>query len=137
MLTRNPLVHRVYDLFTQLWFYLWSNTTDQCKRMCVLASLYARLSYCSEDDLKQLQELNRDFKLSRDHNALRFPILIAPWIWRNVLPVEKIDVKQYDSYAARLVKKMPCWLWYADAETRSRDIQRLLTYCVYRHGSVA
>lgn len=133
MLTRNPLVQRVYDLFTQLWFYLWSNMTDQCKRMCVLASLYAKLSYCNEDDIKGLKDLNYSFELSRDPYALRFPILIAPWIWRNVLPVERIDEKQYASYAARLVKKTPCWLWYADAETRRRDIQRLLAYCVNNH----
>jgi len=137
MATKHFMVQRVRTTLSHVWFYFWSLMTDQCKRMCVLASLYARLTYCTEDDLEALKALNTDFKLSRDVHALRFLILIAPWIWRNVLPLERINSAQQESYIARLVRKTPCWLLYGTPEARQNDIRRLFMYCVYSKAAAA
>jgi len=124
LVSKNPLMF--------LWFMLWYRTPDQSKRMCVLASLYARLMECQPDDRECLERVNQEMGLSRDTNALKFPAAISRWIWKNILPIKRIDLEHEEHYVARLVKKTPCWLWYADAETRYQDIQRLVELCTGR-----
>lgn len=121
-ITRNP--------FMFLWFLLWYRTPDQSKRMCVLASLYAKLMECDPSDRECLEFINRQMGLSRDTNALKFPAAISRWIWRNILPIRRIRLDtNKEHYIARLVKKTPCWLWYADTETRHEDIRQLVELC--------
>lgn len=104
--------------------------------MCVLASLYATLTECS-DDTKRLDRLNQELKLSRDTNALKFPAVIGQWLWKNILPIHRVDLQHEDRYISRLVKKTPCWLCYADTETRHADIRRLIDFCMGSRISMA
>jgi len=116
--------------FMFLWFLLWYRTPDQSKRLCVLASLYARLMECDYHDEECLDRVNRQLQLSRDTCALKFPAAISRWIWRNILPLRKIRLGENEEhYIARLVKKTPCWLWYADQQTRHEDIRQLVELC--------
>lgn len=105
--------------------------------MFVLASLYARLMRVDEDNLEELKELNENLDLSKDPKALRAPTLFSQWVWGNTLPIERIDLDHADRYIMRLVKKTPCWLWYADQDTRKKDLQNLIIYCVYRKSMSA
>jgi hypothetical protein len=132
MSPKPSMIRGLYNIFLHLWFYFWSNASDRCKRMFVLSSLYARLMQCSEDDLDELKALNENLDLTRDTRALRTPALFSTWVWGRTLPLDRVDMERVDSYVTRLVKKTPCWLWYADQETRRRDIQDLILYCVYR-----
>lgn len=125
-----------HNPFMFLWFLLWYRTPDQSKRMCVLASLYAQLMECAPTDRECLEFVNHQMGLSRDTNALKFPVAISRWIWRNTLPLRQIQLNNEDRYIARLVKKTPCWLWYADAETRHADIRRLIEICGRRRASM-
>ena len=132
MSSKPSLIRGVYNVILHVWFYLWSNASDRCKRMIVLSSLYARLMRCDEDDLEELKELNENLDLSRDTKVLRTPTLFSTWVWGNTLPLERVNLDRVDSYIMRLVKKTPCWLWYADQETRRRDIKKLIIYCIQR-----
>jgi len=132
MSSKPSLVRGFYNIFVHLWFYIWSNASDRCKRMFVLSSLYARLMRCDEDSLEELKELNKNLDLSRDTKVLRTPTLFSSWVWGNLLPLDSINLEHIDRYAMRLVKKTPCWLWYADPETRRKDIQELIAYCLQR-----
>lgn len=126
-------IHNYYlpsnNPFMFLWFVLWYRLPNRCKRMCVLASLYARLIECRPEDQESLEQVNHAMGLSRDTDALKFPAAISHWVWKNILPIRQIDLNNEEHYVARLVKKTPCWLWYADADTRHRDIQQLIALC--------
>lgn len=112
-----------------LWFIIWYRIPDQSKRLCVLASLYAQLTESTEDDVDRLAFINEELGLSRDTRSLRFPALIAPYIWRNAKCLKNINLDNPERYVQRLLRRTPCWLWYADKETRQHDIQRLLQLC--------
>lgn len=111
------------------WFLLWQHIGDQQKRMCVLSSLYARLTECECDDVKDLCAFNETMGLTRDSHAMRFPALVAPLLWKTVKPVEQTDLTDVDHYIKRLLRKTPCWLVYGDLETRWEDIRRVLDFC--------
>lgn len=125
----HPLLQSLLSPLHLTWLLLWDKVPAQGKRMCVLASLYCRLAMCDEDDMDRLRQLNNSLKLARDPAALRFPSMIAPYLWKRVLPLEKIDPAHTDRYLLRLLKHTPCWLWYADQQTRLEDLKRLMTYC--------
>ena len=111
------------------WFMIWYRVPDKSKRLFVLASLYARLLRVQPNDKDKIEELNQLLKLSRDTNALLFPVAISQWVWHTLLPIEKIDLTNKDHYVSRLARRTPCWLWYADTETRHQDIQRVIDVC--------
>jgi hypothetical protein len=120
---------------SKLWLFLWELTTNRFKRMCLLASLHAQLVRCNEKDHDQLEDVNNELDLDRNPRALMFPTLFAPVIWRSVLPIDKIDMDRSDVYIARLIKKTPCWLLYADLQTVHNDIHSLLLYCRERRNA--
>lgn len=117
-----------------LWLFLWNRTQDRFKRMCLLASLHAQLTKCHVDDVAELKNINEEMDLMRDVRALRCPTLFAPMIWKTVLPIERIDLSRSDAYVERILKKSPCWLLYADHETRREDVRQLLAYCQYQRS---
>ncbi len=119
----------VHNPLVWIWFSIWARVPDQSKRMFVLASLYVRLMNCNEDDTERLDDVNRTLGLSRDTRVLRTPAIFAPVIWKQVLPIDKIDPDQGERYISRLIKRTPCWLWYADLETRTEDLRQLMHFC--------
>lgn len=130
MLPINSFVRALTLPLLNLWIFFWLRVPDRCKRLLVLTSLYVRLKDCTEDDLRELNVVNRELALSRDPHALRFPALLAPWLWKHVLPLWKIDQEHHDQYITKLLRKTPCWLWYADPDTRRDDLQRLVQVCM-------
>lgn len=123
---RNPLA--------LVWFLLWRRTPEWARRMCVLCSLYIRLTDENPHDpitFERVKEFNRQFDLVSEHNlnALRFPMLASRWIWHNLLPLRALDPSNEERLISRLVKRTPCWLWYSTLETRRQDLQSLLSYC--------
>lgn len=123
------LYHGLFSPFYITWLLLWERFPNRSKRLLVLGSLYGRLTRCSEDDLPQLHAVNLRLNLTQDVHALRFPTLISPWLWRSVHPVERLDQDLTEGYVERLLKRTPCWLYYADNETRRNDLRRLLQLC--------
>lgn len=121
--THNPLI--------ALWFILWYRAPDRGKRLFVLMSLYVRLSGVSERDLPQLRAVNHVMGLTCNERALMFPALIGNWVWRKLLPMSQTKFHgeaNREYYITRLVKRTPCWLWYADSEVRRNDIRELLAW---------
>lgn len=123
---RNPLA--------LVWFLLWRRTPDWTRRMCVLCSLYIRLADENPNDpltFERVKAFNQHFGLVSENNlnALRFPMLASRWIWRNLLPLRAMDLSNEEHLITRLIKRTPCWLWYANLETRRNDINALITYC--------
>jgi len=115
--------------FIRIWNRFWRLVPEHSKRLCVLASLYVQLTQCSDDDVQQLDKVNTTMGLSRDTRSLRLPAVLARLIWRDTLTIDKVDLRNEEHYINRLVRRTPCWLWYADAETRRHDIRKLLSIC--------
>lgn len=134
-MTLSSLKQSLLKPLVSLWVFVWNKMPDRCKRLCFLTSLYARLIGCSEDDTAKLDEMNRSLGLTRDVNALRFPALVAPLIWRSVTVNPKIDIERSERYIGTLLKKAPCWLWYADEATIRNDLRQLFEIC--RNSSIA
>lgn len=125
---RNPLV--------LLWFMLWLKLPEWTRRMCLLCSLYGRLSGCQVDDVERLRAFNRHFNLISEgnFNALRFPLTLSGAIWRNLTPVGRLNERNTERYIARLIKRTPCWLYYAEHETQRQDIAGVVAYCQREHA---
>jgi|TARA_B100002019_G_scaffold293512_1_gene321785 hypothetical protein len=125
---RNPLI--------LLWMLLWYRVPDKGKRIFVITSLYVRLLGLEEPTDRQLEEINKAFSLTKKTKALRFPALAACWVWRKLLPISKTAFhsdENVDHYINRLMKRTPCWLWYADYEQRRKDIKELIENIQARH----
>lgn len=116
--------------FMVIWFMLWYRAPNKGKRLFVLASLYARLSGMDDTvDSKDLSRVNSEFKLTANQRALKFPALASRWVWKRIFPLDKVmfhSLENEEHYINRLVKKTPCWLWYADCDERRDDIRRLV-----------
>lgn len=130
----NELKEGLKTPFNVLWTSLWSVMPDRSKRMCLLTSLYVCMTGYTEDDTDKLDEMNRELTLSRDTNALRFPALVSPLIWRSTFlkkpPVT--DSERSELFITRLIKKTPCWLKYGDEQTMRDDMRKLLM--AYQHS---
>lgn len=113
---------------TMLWFLLWHRAPDSSKRMFVLASLYGQLMHTDGFDKALVKAVNRRMRLSCKSQALQFPMAVSTRLWGNVLPIQNTCLEDIDHYVARLVKRTPCWLWYADAKTRHDDIRELVEW---------
>jgi hypothetical protein len=111
-----------------LWILFWEKIPDRSKRMFVLASLYGQLTRSDGCDTRMVDAVNRRMDLSCSGRALQFPIATSAWIWDNILPLTKTNLDNKEHYIARLVKRTPCWLLYADAETRHNDISNLVEW---------
>ncbi len=120
---------KLKELFRLIWTSLWSKTPERCRRMCLLVSLYARLTHSDEDNIESLDKLNQEFKLSRDTNALRFPAMFAPMVWGRIVHISKIDDNRLDQYVTRILKSIPCWIEYGNKEEMQQDIRKLLNLC--------
>lgn len=121
--THNPLI--------ALWFLIWYRAPDRGKRLFVLISLYVRLSGVSERDLPQLRRFNQDMGLTKNETALLFPATMAHWMWKKLLPMKQTQFysdENREYYIERLVRRTPCWLWYADTNARRNDIRALLQW---------
>lgn len=122
---------RVANPFVMLWIMIWYRLPEKGKRLFVLVSLYSRLSGKCTFDQRELREINSRFSLTKNPRALNFPALAAGKVWTSILPLEQVTFhndRNREHYVNRLVKKTPCWLWYADSETRRRDINALITW---------
>lgn len=130
------LVTSLSGSFQGMWFKLWDLIPDRCKRMCVLVSVYARLEDFKDDDMQELSLINERFKLTRDVNALRFPVVLAPWLWKDTLDASKIDPQAKELYIEKLVSLTPCWLKYGDDANQKlkEDLGKLLDICMAKHG---
>lgn len=112
-----------------VWSKLWDFMPVRCKRMCVLVSLYARMENFDEDDIQHLKQINERLHLTRDVNALRFPTLLAPWLWGNVITADKVDPDRTEQYIDRLARRTPCWLQYTDTTSFKEDLRQILELC--------
>lgn len=124
-----PLQLRFRAFIDRIWLALWERVPDRSKRMCVLASLYARIMGITEDDTEQLANLGRGLELSRDPKALRLPALMAPYLWRGVRRGQPVETERQDVVVSRLLRKTPCWLRYADDTTMRDDLHTLFNFC--------
>lgn len=129
MRLNNSLTLKLKAPFRSLWFVMWNHATDRFKRMCLLTSLHAQLVTCDEKDHHRLEAVNLRLDLDRNTSALKFPTLIGPLLWKQVLPIEKIDMERSEVFITRVIKRSPCWLLYADDRTIREDIRNLLNYC--------
>lgn len=125
----NSLTLKLKAPFRSLWFVLWNHATDRFKRMCLLTSLHAKLVSCDENDLQRLEAVNTQLNLDRDTRALKFPTLLGPVLWKQVLHIEKIDIARSEVLISRIIKRSPCWLLYADDQVIRQDIRALLAHC--------
>lgn len=116
-------------IYTSLWISFWKRMPDRCKRMCFLTTIYASTVGCTEDDTAQLQQISHGMGLSRDPNALRFPALMTPVIWRRYRPDVRVSEVNRERYIRKLLKLTPCWLMYADVDTMRSDLRQLMDYC--------
>lgn len=99
------------------------------KRTLFMASLYFRMIRDYNPDDTLLTEFNRLFHLVYDPQALTFPAMVCPLLWKEGLMVnvhrlcEKGDYRQ----AVEMVYgKTPTWLRYMDRETMVRDAADVL-----------
>lgn len=111
-----------------IWHGLWERSDVGFRRMCVIASLHAQLVRCSSDDVKSINRLNEHMQLVADSNAMKLPTLFGNVIWKNIPPVEKVNL-QSDRIVRRIIRSMPCWLNYGTQEKLESDIRCLLGYC--------
>ena len=109
--------------------FFCQHLSAKSKRLCYISSLYASLTGCKENEVTRLTEVNQALHLSRDVNALRFPTLIAPMIWR--VKTERITMLtgKPEQQVGRLLRLTPCWLRYADEDTMRKDLKDLLNIC--------
>lgn len=112
----------------KLWHGLWARSDVGFRRMCVMASLHAQLVKCSSNDVQCIKRLNERMQLVADSNALKLPTLFGDVIWKNVPPVEKVNLES-DRIVRRIIRSMPCWLNYGTQEKLESDIRCLLGYC--------
>lgn len=122
---------RVANPLVMLWIMIWYRLPEKGKRLFVLVSLYSRLSGKNYPNHRELSEVNLRFSLTQNPRALSFPALAAGKVWTSILPLKQVtfhDDRNREHYINRLVKKTPCWLWYADSETRRKDIHALITW---------
>lgn len=127
----NPLTYiklKVMEYTRKAWFKLWDRIDNRFKRMCVLASLHAVLMDCNEPGCNTVNNLNESLDLVKDAEAMRFPMLFAPLIWKGVLPISHYEASS-DKLVTRLMRKTPCWLKYTDDESFTNEIKQLLNYC--------
>jgi hypothetical protein len=120
-----------------LWLLAWGKASDEFKRMCLLSSLHAQLVGCDEDNIVLLDQVNKRLELCRFTTNMRLPTLFGPVIWRNVLPIQKIDMERSEAYIVRLMKKMPCWLTYGTPDQTQADIRQLFQYCQHQRVTVS
>lgn len=126
MRSLQPVTSAMGGFFVRMWSSLWTHIPDRCKRMCVLASLYATLVGCTEDDTEQLEQVNEKLGLSRDTQALKLPTVLAPYIWPKLTPDRRLDKSRADSYIRLLMQRCPCWLRYGDENTMKEDLKALV-----------
>lgn len=114
---------------TPIWMLMWRHVPEQSRRMCYLTSLYAYLTGCNEDEMERLNTINKALHLSRDVNALRFPAMIAPFIWK--IKTNRMDLTEgrVEQQIGRLMRLTPCWLRYGDDQLMHDDLQNLLKLC--------
>lgn len=117
-------------LLERLWIFLWGFTPTRFRRMSLLSSLYASLADCNEDDKERLERVNQYLCLTNDIHCMRFSVLVAPYLWRTVLPIQKIDQERIDTYINRLAVSIPCWLRYNGDDQLKQDLSDLIWYCL-------
>ena len=128
MLLIHTAYTKTYNPLVIVWFVFWYRTPDSLKRMFVLTSLYARLTDDEDMSLQRLQTFSQEFELNSRAKEMKFPALVSRWVWKRLLPIYRVCLKNEDHYVHRLVKKTPCWLWYDDADRRRKDIEQLIAY---------
>ncbi len=114
----------------RIWIALWNRTPVDFRRMSLLSSLYARFAECHEDDKERLTQVNEELKLTRHVGHMQFSVFVAPVVWRNILPISRIDGERLDVYITRVIKNTPCWLKYGEDEVLREDIGHLMRYCL-------
>lgn len=125
-----PQPEKQPGLLERLWIFLWGFTPVRFRRMSLLSSLYASFTGCSEDEKDRLEQVNAYLCLTNDVHCMRFSVLIAPYLWRTVLPIQKIDQDRIDTYINRLVTSIPCWLRYSSDDQLKQDLSDLIWYCL-------
>lgn len=124
-----PSPEKKPGLLERMWIAIWGLTPLQFRRMSLLSSLYASLTDCAEDDEDRLNQVNDFLGLTRDVKCMQFSVLVAPLVWRRVLPLDRIDRDRLDVYINRLVTTVPCWLRYGEDDQLRSDIHELMWYC--------
>lgn len=124
------LALRVAQPFRSLWIKVWNLFDDDFKRMCVMASLHAVLLKCNDTECLKLLKLNAKMHLVRNIDDIRFPTFLAPYLWKGILPIEKINLKS-DRYFERVFRMTPCWLLYTDKAKYINEIKQLFLYCAW------
>lgn len=114
--------------FSALWLYVWKHLDCGFKRMCVIASLHAALVQCRDNEEERIAALNSSMCLVRDSNALKLPTLFGPYVWKGVLPIEKVDFGS-DKYVERIARMTPCWLLYTDRQSFIQELKQLFVFC--------
>ena len=115
--------------FKVFWVWIWNHLDNGFKRMCVMASLHAALVQCRDHECERISSLNSVMRLVKDESALRLPTLFGPYVWKGILPIEKVDLES-DKYFERIARKTPCWLLYTDKETFVSELKQLVHYCM-------
>lgn len=125
-----PRSEKKPGVFERLWIFLWGFTPVRFRRMSLLSSLYASMAGCSEDEHNRLDQVNRYLCLTNDIHNMRFSVLVAPYLWRSVLPIQMIDQDRIETYVNRLVNNIPCWLRYNGDDQLKQDLSDLIWYCI-------
>ena len=99
------------------------------KRTLFIASLYFRLIRNYNPDGSILTEFNRLFYLVNNPNALSFPAMVCPVLWKDKMVDQVVKCCEEGDYkqAVELVYgRMPRWMRYIDRETMLRDVEQVL-----------
>lgn len=115
-----------------VWVFVWNRLDDRLKRMCLMASLHAALLQCNEHEHARIAKLNSSMDLIRGdlEDALRLPTLFGKYVWRGILPIEKVDLNS-EKYVQRIVRMTPCWLTYTDESNFIDELKQLFSFCAH------
>lgn len=124
---KNKFLQAIKKPFGLVWEWIWSKLDNQFKKMCLISSIHSSIKCCSESDCDSLDILNRQMNLVEDVNAMRLPVLLGPYLWRNVIRLDKLDLEQ-DKAVERILRKLPCWIKYSDNDAMRSDIESLFDF---------
>ena len=74
-----------------------------------------------------MAQIQKEFKLSAEFEALRLPALIRQLIWKTTSTEELNDLKDPDQRVNYLLGHLPSYLRYSSRVEMRRDIEKVLT----------
>jgi len=105
---------------------------SRTKRLLLIGSLCGKLVNKLKIDAEYLSLLNTQFSLCREEQALKFPLAVSDYIWREI-PLEVTTETtagddQMQALACKLLEGVPDWLRYDRDSYIMDDLFHLLKF---------